>query len=217
MIVCESVWVNVGVRVCECERIWVCVSASRFAWVNVGVQVCECERIWVYVNASRCAWVIVGMWVSVWACVSVCLCTSMCEWMWMYWWVWVCMRYGGNGRFVGTCLPVRAKYPYLGALEQSCGCCKQVLGLSYRFCLSPVPATSKSTLCYHVTIYLAGLSVSLLSPAVLKHSDPKWLGEVDANLFLRWECIGGGWCWGRNWGRNHGGCCLLARSQLLLS
>lgn len=155
---------------------------------------------------SECMSMCVGVFVYkyVWVNVGVLMSVSVHA----LWWKWeICW----------DMLASKSKVPIPWALEQSCGCRKQVLGLSYRFCLSPVPATSKSTLCYHVTIYLAGLSVSLLSPAVLKHSDPKWLGEVDANLFLRSECIGGGWCWGRNWGRNHGGCCLLARSQLLLS
>lgn len=107
--------------------------------VCVSVGCVTCEHIWVCVSA----WVTMGVWVSVWACVSLCVqvcvsqsgCVDECE--------GACFM-EEMGEFVGTCLPVRARYTYPGALEQSCGCCKQVLGLSYRFCPSPLPATSKS-------------------------------------------------------------------------
>ena len=135
------IWIEISfVDVCKSISVYDCVCVSD--WVNVGVRVCECEHIWVCVSANMCAWVIVGVWVYELICS--CVCTSMCEWMWVCWWVWVCTRYGGNGRFVGTCLPVRTRYTYPKALEQSCGCHKQVLGLSFGFWPSLLPATSKS-------------------------------------------------------------------------
>lgn len=147
-----------------------------YVWVFEWMWVCECVRcvhIWVMCECmSDCGCVSECMSMCVPVCVQVCVsqrgCVDECE--------GACFMVE-MGEFIGTCLPVRARYTYPGALEQSCGCCKQVLGLSYRFCPSPLPATSKSKPLLpgflHVTICLTGLSVSLLSPAVIKHSDPK--------------------------------------------